>query len=83
MRDGAGLKEGQAGPVLAALLAYVLGASLLEVRRPDPLDGDKDQPDEAMREARTIWFPGPALRDERLRAGLELILDAVPRRNSF
>jgi len=83
MQDGADPNEDQAENALAALPAYFRGASLLEVRPRDPPDDDQDQPEKAMPEARNIWFPDPALRDERFRAGLEMILDAVPRKNSF
>lgn len=75
LRDGAGLTPARAEQVLATVLAYVLGASLLESAPPD---GDGDPPDDDARAARRVWYPTAEERDERFDAGLELILDSVP-----
>lgn len=76
LRNGAGLSAARAEQVLATVLAYVLGTSLLESTPPAP---PEDEPaDEDAAAARRVWCPTPDDRDERFEAGLALLLDAVP-----
>lgn len=72
------LTSEQAEQAFATILAYVLGASLLEGAAPDAAQASNPAAaDDGPRMVRDIWFPTEAARDERFERGLDMLVSAI------